>query len=166
MEFNPLSGQTIYDMAVSLYGDFDAGVSDILSKNPSLNMDSDDYFGITVEYTPGLRRVKPVIVSPPTPTINNVYLTRNLQSVYDLSTQIYGNLSSIGKLLENFPNLNTEIPLNSPIDLIDTIDPVVIKFRNTNVIVCTDIAGPEDITADNTEITADDTTITADQIIF
>jgi hypothetical protein len=128
MVYSPLNGETIYDIAKKLYNDIVSGVSDILLLNPTINIDA-DLFGVPITYRTLPKRVLPVVIHPPTPTIQEIYLTRDAQSVYDLSIQLYGTVSNIGKLLEKFPNLNNMVPFNSPVDIVDESDPVVLFFK-------------------------------------
>lgn len=128
MVYNPLNGETIYDIALKLYGnDIVSGVADLLLLNPSIDIDSDLY-GVPLTYSTLPKRVPPVIIHPPTPTVKQVYITRDAQSIYDLSVQLYGTVSDIGKLLEKFPNLNNEVPLNSNIDIVAEQDPIISFF--------------------------------------
>lgn len=129
MVYNPLSGETIYDIAIKLYNDLVAGVEDLLLLNPGIDIDADLY-GVPLVYSDRPKRIPPVVIHPPTPTIKQIYLTRDAQSVYDLAVQLYGTVSNIGKLLEKFPNLDDEVPFNSPISIVDQSDPVVSFFKN------------------------------------
>lgn len=138
-QYSPLHNETIFDIAVKLYADFQSGISDLLNLNGSIDLNLDDYFGTPINYTIGFKIPKPVIISPPKPSIQQIYLTRDLQSIYDLTIQLYGNLSSIGKLLEFFPNLNSEIQFNSQLNLVGSVDPIVNRFRDNNTIISTDI---------------------------
>jgi len=69
---------------------------------------------------------------------SKTYLTRDLQNVYDLAVQLYGDVSKIGILLDLFPNLDEVIDLNSSIVVPDQLDPVAIYFRDSGLIVSTD----------------------------
>lgn len=162
--YNPLSGETIYDVAVKLYKDTALGIQDILLLNPNLVIDNELY-GIPILYTLGLIREKPVFTTVSRETVS-VYKTISLQSVYDLAVQLYGDLSKIGNLLTLFPNLDSVITLNSEISLPDQIDPIAVYFKNNGLSVATDLlpsvppAG--DATWDRTDITWDSTFYTFD----
>lgn len=156
-QYNPLSGETIYDIALKLYNDI-AGISDLLLLNPGIDIDS-DLFGVPLTYTPGLKRIKPVIINPPTPSVQEVYSVRKNQSVYDLAIQLYGNLSNIGKLLEIFSNLNDEVPIGSAIALEKQDDPIVTFFKNK---VVATFEKPELIS----HLTFDSTLVTWDSSLY
>lgn len=66
------------------------------------------------------------------------FLTRDKQNIYDLSLQLLGDISKIGILMELFPNLNYDIPLNSPVTLETQKDPIAKFFLDRGVIVSTD----------------------------
>jgi len=69
---------------------------------------------------------------------SKTYLTRDLQSVYDLAVQLYGDVSKIGILLELFPNLNEGIDLSSSIMVDPQTDPIAKFFSDKRIIVSTD----------------------------
>lgn len=142
-QYNPLSGETIYDISLKLYNDLVSGVADLLNLNPGIDIDA-DLFGVPLTYQTLPKRIPPVIIHPPTPTVKEVYLVRESQSVYDLAVQLYGTVSNIGKLLENFPNLNEQVPFNSPVDLVDQSDPVVTFFKGKVVATFIELANTTD----------------------
>lgn len=141
-QYSPLSGESLFDVAVKLYSDTALGIQDLLSLNV-INLDSDLY-GTTLEYTEGLSRVKPVFPTVSISAKTEVYTTRSKQTVYDLAIQLYGSLSHIGNLLEYFPNLDTEIPVGSAISLTEVSDPVAVYFKDRNMIVATDLVEEAD----------------------
>jgi hypothetical protein len=141
--YKALSGETVFDVAAKLYsGDTALGLLDLLTNNPTINLDSDDLGGITLTYTASLKRLKPVFVSIPTIQTAAPYYTRERQSVYDLCIQLYGDLSKIGNLLELFPNLDTVIPAGSEVTVEDTDDPIKLFFSDRRLIVATDLSDP------------------------
>lgn len=78
--------------------------------------------------------------------LSKTYLTRQYQTVYDLAVQLYGDVSKIGILLENFPNLNNAIDFNSTITISPQLDPIAKYFVDSGIIVATDLVteGTED----------------------
>jgi hypothetical protein len=93
------------------------------------------------------------------------YLAHSQQSHFDLSVQLYGDISQIGEILKNIDDINGEIALGTAFSLPEQVDPTAIFFKNR--IVATDI--PEVIidflTVDSGLITVDSGLITADQTI-
>lgn len=78
--------------------------------------------------------------------LSKTYLTRQYQTVYDLSIQLYGDVSKIGILLKLFPNLNNAIDFNSAISVDPQLDPIAKYFTDSGIIVATDLVteGAED----------------------
>lgn len=138
MVYNPLSGETLFDVAVKLYQDVALGIDDILNLNPGINLNSELY-GTPITYTEGLTREKEVFEIVPRETIRT-YKTISLQSVYDLAVQLYGDISKIGILLELFPNLNDTIALGSEVEVEEQTDPIAVYFLDKRV--ATDILAP------------------------
>jgi hypothetical protein len=137
--YSPLSGEGLFDIAAKLYGDTVAGVQDLLTLNPSIDLDADDLFGQELTYTAGLKRVKPVFPEPEMRVSETIYTTRERQSVYDLAIQLYGDLSKIGNILNYFPNLDDNITVGSEITLSDQEDPMAVYFKDRQIIVSTDL---------------------------
>lgn len=164
-QYNPLYGEGVFDVAAKLYKETSSGVSDLLALN-AIDLDA-DLFGTTLIYTEGLEPLKTVIVTIPKPIIKEIFLTRKDQTVFDLAVQLYGNVSKIGSLLQAFPNLNGEIPLNTSIDIIEQSDPIVKYFKDRNLIPSTGFTyvapAIEQATFDSSIITIDSTLYTFDQ---
>jgi hypothetical protein len=137
--YSPLSGEGLFDIAAKLYGDTVAGVQDLLTLNPSIDLDADDLFGQELTYTAGLKRVKPVFPEAETRVSETIYTTRERQSVYDLAIQLYGDLSKIGNILNYFPNLDDNITVGSEITLSEQEDPMAVYFKDRQIIVSTDL---------------------------
>jgi hypothetical protein len=97
--------ETVYDLAIRLYKDA-RGISDILLMNPSLDLDAATYFGQLITYDDAVIYKKEVlIVTAPEPARPS-WIVRQGQSIYDLALQVYGDVSSLGKILAQFENLN------------------------------------------------------------
>lgn len=138
-QYSPLSGEGLFDVAAKLYnGDTAAGIGDLLSLNPTIDLDAEDLFGQPLTYTADLRRVKPVFIAEEV-IKSNTYITRDRQSVWDLSIQLYGDLSKIGILLEIFPNLDDGITLNTEVNVELQTDPIAQYFLDKKIIVATDL---------------------------
>lgn len=91
--YKPLQGETIYDIAIKLYGDMTLGLSELLSNN-EIDLDSSDLSGLTLYYDPTATRSYPRI---PIVEVNGSvvqYVTSEGQSVYDLAIQLYGSLDA------------------------------------------------------------------------
>jgi len=182
MTYQPLSDESLFDIAVKLYKDFALGLKDLLTLNPEVNINGyedvgvfdpsfDATFGGTVavalgmlEYTPGLTRKRPIIDVPfLAPTKN--YEAHYLQSHFDLAVQLYGDFSQIGEILGNISDINGNIALGTAFTLPEQSDPIAKYFEKR--IVATDFlaTNPEALTVDATDITMDSDIITADQTI-
>lgn len=97
------------------------------------------------------------------------YRTISLQSVFDLSVQLYGDISMVGNLIRIFPNLDNNIDIGEEISIDPQTDKIAKFFTDRRLKVATDIVqgeSPAYFTADNTEITADSTMETADQTLL
>jgi hypothetical protein len=139
--YKPLSGETIFDIAVKLYGgDFSLGMTDLLENN-DIDISDTDLFGTDLTYTVGLTRIKPVYILPEVAKVT-VYKTRFKQSIYDLTIQLYGDLSKIGNLTEFFSNLDNNLTVNTEIELPVQDDPIAEFFRDRQIIVSTDVDNP------------------------
>lgn len=144
------SGEGLFDVAAKLYrGDTAGGIQDLLSLNPDINLNASDLFGLDLTYTETLTRAKEkfpaiTIIAP-----DLIYTTREKQSVYDLSVQLYGDLSQIRKLLVLFPNLDNLITVGSGVEVEEQIDPVALYFSDRNLKVSTDISEAGVIEVDN-----------------
>lgn len=136
-QYSPLSGETIFDIAVKLYGDVVTGVADLLKLNPLLDINASSYFGTDIIYTEGLTSEKPVFVAEEI-TKSAQYSTKKMQTVYDLAIQLYGDVSKIGSLLTAITNINNEVPLFSALTVEEQKDPIVKYFIDNNIIVATD----------------------------
>lgn len=159
MTYNPLSGEGIFDIATKLYNDTALGIGDLLTLNPVINVDA-DLFGVSVVYTPGLTRKKPVIDVPFSVPMR-IYRAHKLQSIFDLAVQLYGDLSKIGNILTEIPDINGEIALGTVFELPEQIDPQAVFFLDK--IVATDVRPPSELTFDMTTIRWDSTLYTFDQ---
>jgi hypothetical protein len=152
-QYRVLSGETLWDVAAKLYsGDTALGIQDLLSLNPTIDLDLDDLYGSILTYSAGISRKKEVKPATVERSPQNIYSTRELQNVWDLSIQLYGDVSKIGKLLELFPNLDNLIPVGSQIDLEEQDDPMAIYFSDRKIIVATDNPIPPIPTEDHFRI--------------
>jgi len=129
-------GENVFDLAVKLFGRADA-LQSLIRQFPGL--DTDPAFNSIIEYIPESAIESNAKQIPITRILTSNYLTRDLQSVYDLSVQLYGDVSKIGILLELFPNLDSNIDLNSSIQVSTQIDPIALFFNDNRIIVATDI---------------------------
>lgn len=136
--YKALSGETVYDVAAKIYGDSPGGVQDLISLNAITDLNA-DLTGLTLAYTSSFSRKKPVIVSVPSPSTVQTYLSRKSQTLYDIATQLYGNVSLIGKLVKYFPNLDSELTLNTAIPLEAHTDKIAQFFNDKGLIVATDL---------------------------
>lgn len=96
-----------------------------------------------------------------------IYKTRDKQSIWDLAVQLYGDVSKIGNLLKLFPNLDSELTLNSEINIETQTDPIAVFFKDQGIIVSTDIPdtpAPIGFTVDSALTTVDSDLITADKV--
>lgn len=75
--------------------------------------------------------------------LSKTYLTRQYQTVYDLTVQLYGDMSKIGILMKNFPNLNSAIDFNSEVTVTQQSDPIAKYFSDNSIIVATDLVMEE-----------------------
>ncbi len=137
-QYSPLAEESVYDIAVKLYGDAALGVQILLSQN-EIDLDDNSIFGTELSYTLGATRTKPVypvieIFRPEEP-----YTTLYLQSAYDLAIQLYGDVSKIGNIINYFPNLDTLIAVGSEISVSEQDDPIAIYFKDKEIAVGTDI---------------------------
>ncbi len=135
-QYSPLAEESVYDIAVKLYGDAALGVQILLSQN-EIDLDVNSIFGTDLSYTLGATRTKPVypvieIFRPEEP-----YTTLYLQSAYDLAIQLYGDVSKIGNIINYFPNLDNEIPIGSLINVAKQDDPIAAYFADRRIAVAT-----------------------------
>lgn len=96
--------ETVFDIAVKLYKDA-RGISDVLMLNPSLDLEAVTYFGQEITYDDAVRYTKEVFVIPVPEPARPKWLVRTHQNIYDLVIQVYGDLSNLGKILAQFPDL-------------------------------------------------------------
>lgn len=162
--YNPQFGDSLFDVAARLYGDTALGISDLLTLNPQIDVDSSLY-GVPLTYTPGLKRDKPNTTLIPIREAQESVIVADRQNVYDLAIQVYGDLSKIGLLLEKFPNLNNSATLGTSYSFDTQIDPIAVYLKQNRVVVATDTDGITELTVDTIELTVDSDLITADQTI-
>lgn len=90
--------QTVFDLAVALYSDA-RGISDVILLNPTLDLESETYFGQSIVYDDAVRYLPEVfVVDVPEPPRGN-WRTRDRQNVYDLAIQVYGQFDDLDKIL-------------------------------------------------------------------
>lgn len=109
-------GETVFDMAITLYKDM-RGTSDILLMNPALsNLDSVTYFGQVISWDDSIVYKKEVFVEQAKEAARSPWKTLQGQTVYDLAIQIYGDINNLGKIIAQ---------------VIDPTDPVTGKVFET-----------------------------------
>lgn len=134
MVYKAQNGEYLYDVAAKLYGDVALGVSRILELNPELNIDN-DLFGVSINYTDENRR-KPVFNRTEKKKTDYFY-AYDLQSVYDMSLQIFGNLTGLKNVLQVHENLDEKIPISTSFERKESKDPMVKYYLNNGIIVQT-----------------------------
>lgn len=102
-------GQTIYDLALEIYGDT-RGVQDILRLNPDLDLEAESYFGQEIAYDPDIAYEDEVFTIIPVTPRRPDWKVREFQSVYDLAIQLYGSLESFDKILTQVESLSDPNP--------------------------------------------------------
>jgi len=90
--------ETVYDIAIKLYKDA-RGVSDILTLNASLDLDSDTYYGQEIVYDDSVKYTKEIFTTDFPATARDKWKTRDNQNLFDLAIQIYGDISGLEKIL-------------------------------------------------------------------
>ena len=102
-------GQTVFDIALAIYGDA-AGVSVLLAQN-NLNLNGTIATGTSISYDPTIvfkKSIRPIQI-PKTPT--PPFIARISQSIWDMALQLYGDVSEVYKLLPVVSSLNNDIPV-------------------------------------------------------
>lgn len=97
--------ETIYDLAIRLYKDA-RGINDILLLNPSLDLNAATYFGAQIVYDDAILYKREVFVTVAAKPPREPWSVHAFQTVYDLCLQIYGDISSLPKILANFNSLD------------------------------------------------------------
>lgn len=137
MVYRPLKDEYLFDVALKLYGDAVLGVQKILMLNPLLNID-DELYGNEIIYTQEPKRNKPVFVEVER-TLTENYSSYDFQSIYDVSVQLFGDLSGIGYLSTVLLNLDSRVPLGTIFSTAKSNDPIVKYFKESRIIVQTEI---------------------------
>lgn len=141
MVYRAQKGEYLFDVAAKLYGDVTLGVARILELNTGINID-DDLFGISINYTDEKRR-KPVFNRVENKKTEYFY-AYDLQSVYDMSLQIFGNLTGLKNVLQVHENLDEKIPIATAFERQESKDPMVRYYLNNRIIVQTFIEEDEE----------------------
>jgi phage tail protein X len=137
MIYKALQGEFIYDVAVKLYGDLVLGIDQILKFNTGLDL-GDDLQGVDIVYSLLPKRRRPVFVSQ-SREVKESYSTRYYQSVYDISTQLYGDLSGLVEVFKNHTDLDSLVTVGTVYEAGKSQDPRVKYFKERSIIIQTDI---------------------------
>jgi hypothetical protein len=143
MEYKPLKGEYLFDVAVKLYVDAVIGVKNILNLNPGINLDN-DLFGQTLTYNKEIRR-KPVF-NVAKKVENYYFYAYDFQSVYDVSLQLFGNLTGLSYVLSQGVNVNDRVTIGKEFIASITSDPMTEYYKKNKIIAQTYIV--DEVTGD------------------
>lgn len=141
MVYSAQKGEYIFDVAAKLYGDTALGIQNILALNPGLDLDS-DLFGVSITYNSATRR-KPVFPNAEKQK-NTYFYARDFQSVYDVSLQLFGNLTGLGSVLLVHQNLDQKATIGTEFTVTETSDPMVDYYLKNKIISQTFVEQEED----------------------
>jgi len=139
MTYSPLVGETVYDVAAKLYVNNPmAGVQDLISSNPTIDLNASDLSGNVLTYN---TLTAPILTVPIIPIILPIprYVIASLQTIYDLAVQLYGDVNKISQLISNFSNINSE--LSGTISFSST-SPIAKYYFDRGIIVQTNFVTP------------------------
>jgi hypothetical protein len=134
MEYKPLKGEYLFDVAVKLYGDAVIGVKNILNLNLGINLNN-DLFGQTLIYNKEIRR-KPVF-NIAKKVENYYFYAHDFQSVYDISLQLFGNLTGLSYVLSQNVNIDERVTIGKEFITSITSDPMTDYYKKNKIIVQT-----------------------------
>jgi len=88
-KYSPLSGESIYDVAVKLYGDTALGLSVLLAMNV-VSLNATDLYGATLDYDEdATRKVETFVIPENQDDQYDKYVGLNGESIYDISVKLY-----------------------------------------------------------------------------
>jgi hypothetical protein len=98
MQYEIKQGQSIYDVAVLLYGDATYAVK--LCNDNDLQISSTDFTGVVVNYNEALKKfvLRPQIFIPK--VVDDNYLVRQQQSTYDLAIMFNYGIDNFAEFLQ------------------------------------------------------------------
>lgn len=118
MQYVAKEGQSIYDLALLLYGDASFSVK-IIYDNPTLNLDNLDIKGFSVNYDATVKAPfkAPFVLSKIIlPDTKPSYIVKQNQSIYDLAIMYGYGIGSVVRFIQDSPQLlnldNTSIQNN------------------------------------------------------
>lgn len=152
MVYKAQKGEYLFDVAAKLYGDTGLGITRILELNPELNIDS-DLFGVSVTYT-NERRRKPVF-NREEKKKNEYFYAYDLQSIYDISLQLFGNLTGLPAVFGVHTNADQKVAISTQFERVESKDPMLKYYLDNRIIVQTFIvptAGEGLLNLDNTQL--------------
>ena len=132
-------GESIFDVAVKLYGSVDKAWK-ILDENSTLIADfNTDLEGITIIYDTaykGTNIVPLVTIRPPEVNLAQTYSPTDFQSIFDVTLQVYGNLSKVIEIVHNstLNNINTDVKASDRFNY-TLVDNSVVAWANKSGIV-------------------------------
>lgn len=107
-------GESIFDLAIKLYGSVDTAFK-ILEDNESVisNINT-DLEGVTIVYDSDYKStniVPLIVIKPQVSNLSQTYKSTAFQTIFDVSLQVYGNLSRIVELVHSstLNNINTNV---------------------------------------------------------
>lgn len=108
-----LFGETIYDIALKLYGSVDASVKLVLDNDVEL---MDDFEGVELTYDTDYKEtnvVPLVTIKLPSENLSQTYRPTDFQSIFDVALQLSGNLGNVVEIVHNstLNNINTDIKI-------------------------------------------------------
>ena len=109
--------ETIFDVAVNLYGSVDCAVKLLLENSTVIDNINIDLEGIEITYDSafkGTNVVPLVTITPPSQNLSQIYKPTSFQTIFDIALMVDGNLSGVVDLVHNstLNNINTEVKIS------------------------------------------------------
>lgn len=117
--YHTTEGQSLYDVGISIYGSQDS-YGDLILQNPTIDLNTAIPTGTAISYDDSKVYLKQVIVAVPIIETRPLYFTAELQSVYDLAIQLYGDISGLINMVSIFSDLNNILTKGTQISPINT----------------------------------------------
>jgi len=141
-KISTISSDSIFDLAVRLYGRVGDGLYDIIR---ATGVPASIPVGTVYEYTPVPAKttlVAPVKINRSKET---TYLSRDAQNIFDVAVQLFGDVGRIDRLIPIIRTFGLAIPLYTPITYTPTKDPIAAFFSGrivaTSFLIVEDIMG-------------------------
>lgn len=110
-------GESIFDVAIKLYGSVDSAVKLFFENYPTISEFEEDIEGITLIFDPLYKQQNSTVlltIKPPDKNLSQIYKPTDYQTIFDVALMLNGNLDSIFSLVRNstLNNINTEIKIS------------------------------------------------------